>query len=49
MAMCLLGAAEVYKHNKESWRQLQVNAMERDFSWDNAAASYIKLFESLVQ
>ena len=49
MAMCLLSAAEVYKNNKESWSQLQKNAMERDFSWDNAAASYIELFESLVQ
>jgi starch synthase len=39
----------MYKNNKESWSQLQKNAMERDFSWDNAAASYIELFESLVQ
>ncbi len=31
----------------EVWRQLQVNAMSRDFSWQNSAAQYLELYESI--
>lgn len=31
----------------EVWRQLQINAMSRDFSWRNSAAQYLELYESI--
>ncbi len=29
------------------WRQLQINAIRRDFSWQNSAAQYLALYESI--
>jgi starch synthase len=29
------------------WRQLQINAMTRDFSWNNSAKQYLDLYESI--
>jgi starch synthase len=29
------------------WRQLQTNAMSRDFSWQNSAEQYLALYESI--
>ena len=31
----------------EIWRQIQVNAMTRDFSWKNSAEQYLALYESI--
>lgn len=31
----------------EVWQQLQKNAMSRDFSWQNSAAQYLALYESI--
>ncbi len=31
----------------DTWRQLQINAMTRDFSWTNSAKQYLNLYESI--
>jgi len=36
-------ALETYNH-KKIWKQLQINAMASDFSWEHAAKDYEKLF-----
>lgn len=36
-------ATENYKH-ADSWRQLQVNGMRADFSWDASAREYVELY-----
>jgi len=33
----------------EVWRQLQMNAMSGDFSWQSSAESYIALYEQALQ
>jgi starch synthase len=34
-------------HNHDIWRQMQTNAMNRDFSWRNSAEQYSKLYHSI--
>jgi starch synthase len=34
-------------HNHDTWRQLQTNAMHRDFSWHSSAEQYIALYHSI--
>jgi starch synthase len=34
-------------HNHDTWRQLQTNAMHRDFSWRSSAEQYIALYHSI--
>lgn len=43
---CLALALQVYR-DPRAWRQLQLNAMSRDFSWDRSAEQYARLYESL--
>ena len=38
-------AYEVYQEHKESWNQLQLRAMETNFSWNNSAKKYEELYE----
>lgn len=33
--------------NTERWRQAQINAMSRDFSWTNSARQYVDLYRTL--
>jgi starch synthase len=40
-------SVEVYA--SASWRKLQLNAMERDFSWGRAAAQYFQIYERLIE
>lgn len=35
-------------HQKDLWRQLQMNAMSKDFSWDVSARSYLAIYEKIV-
>lgn len=37
-------ALEVYYDYPEDWKQLQYNAMTRDFSWDTASEAYVALY-----
>ena len=33
--------------DRDSWRQIQVNAMETRFSWENSARKYMDVYASL--
>ncbi|MBM7636149.1 glycogen synthase GlgA [Streptococcus saliviloxodontae] len=47
MTKTLESALDTYYHHQEGWKQLQRNAMTRDFSWDTASLAYDKLYQSL--
>ncbi len=34
--------------NKKIWRQIQISAMNRDFSWQNSAKHYLTLYQRLI-
>lgn len=36
-------------HDKQSWRQLQRNAMAQDFSWDRSARQYVALYHQAAR
>lgn len=40
-------AIDVYHNDKDTWYNLQRQAMERDFSWDTASQAYSHLYQSL--
>lgn len=40
-------AVSVYYYHKDEWRALQKRGMACDYSWSKAAASYVKLYNSL--
>ncbi len=39
-------ALAVYRNAPAAWRQIQLNGMARDFSWQVSAAEYAKLYEA---
>lgn len=41
-------ALRLYVDDKEAWKSLQEQAMERDFSWDTASQAYSDLYQSLL-
>ncbi len=41
-------ALDVYQNHPATWKKLQLQAMERDFSWDTACQSYLHLYQSLI-
>ena len=41
-------ALTMYKKHPDQWRQLQLNGMARDFSWNNSAYKYAELYEKLL-
>jgi len=41
-------AIDFYHNYKEDWHQLQMNAMQKDFSWDTASHAYLDLYQQLV-
>ncbi|MBP2622617.1 glycogen synthase GlgA [Streptococcus oricebi] len=40
-------ALSLYSQDKEAWKSLQEQAMDRDFSWDTASLAYSQLYDSL--
>ena len=51
-ALGLLSTVETaitYYKNKDIWRQLQINAMSGDFSWQSSAEHYIKLYKQALK
>jgi starch synthase len=34
-------------HHPEDWRQIQLNGMQQDFSWENSARKYVELYVRL--
>ena len=41
--------AITHYQNQEVWRQLQLNAMSGDFSWQSSAKHYIKLYKQALK
>ncbi|MDK2981494.1 MAG: starch synthase [Chloroflexota bacterium] len=41
-------ALRVY-HDPATWQRIQVRAMAQDFSWENSAAQYLQLYQSLLE
>ncbi len=47
MIDCLQKALAVYQ-NKKAWRQLMLNGMKENFSWDRSAERYIRLYRKAL-
>lgn len=41
-------AIDVYNKNKEAWKSLIYEGMEKDYSWNSSALVYINLFNKLI-
>lgn len=48
MTNTIMYALDIYHNHKEDWHQLQMNAMQKDFSWDTASHAYLDLYQQLV-
>lgn len=44
-----LQRALLYYHKPDVWRQLQVNAMNQDFSWQQSAEEYLGLYQQALE
>ena len=42
-------AIYLYNHDKEAWNKLVKQAMEKDYSWNNSALTYLELYNNLVR
>ena len=42
-------ALTIYYYKPKIWRQLQLNDMKQDFSWDKSAKEYLKLYQKLLK
>jgi starch synthase len=42
-------ALKTYTQGPDAWRNMQRNAMQKDFSWDNSARQYIDLYQKSIQ
>lgn len=40
-------AIDLYYNNKLAWRRVVLNAMSRDFGWDNIAKKYLELYKKI--
>lgn len=45
LAQTMRWAADVRKQEPDAFAQMRVNAMKRDFSWDNTASQYERMYE----
>jgi starch synthase len=45
---CFNESINVFK-NQDHWRRIQLNAMQKDFSWFHSATSYADIYKSLAQ
>jgi starch synthase len=48
LAACVQRACAGFR-DKTSWRQIQRNAMDRDFSWDKSAKRYLAIYYDLLR
>ena len=46
-ARILTRALRFFK-NKKAWHKIQMNGMEKDFSWENSALKYISIYQDLM-
>jgi starch synthase len=42
-------ALRVYRNDKPLWRQMQINGMKKDFSWDRSALQYAQVYEKVLK
>jgi len=42
-------AVDIYYHQKDYWRKMQIRAMKKDFSWKKSAKKYIWLYKKAIQ
>ena len=42
-------ALAVFYKNQKLWRQLQINGMKQNFSWDKSAHEYLRLYKKLLK
>jgi len=42
-------ALDTFQNRPEAWRNMQRNAMNKNFSWSNSAKQYINLYEKIVR
>jgi starch synthase len=49
LAAALKRALQIFRTKQQTWRQIQINAMNRDFSWNNSAKKYALLYLKLLQ
>jgi starch synthase len=42
-------ALKTYHKDKPLWRQMQINGMKKDFSWDSSAVEYAQVYEKLLK
>ena len=40
-------ACEIFRYNKEAWKELVRSGMESDFSWKTSAQKYVEVYESI--
>ncbi len=45
----LMKALKVYKEDPDSWKNLMLRGMNKDFSWKRSAVEYAKLYERAIQ
>ena len=49
MLSAVLQAVALFREDPEGWRAMMQRGMERDFSWDQAAAQYAGMYAELLQ
>lgn len=45
---CIKRAIEIFKHDKNTWRQIQHNGMSQNLSWDKSAKEYLMLYQNMT-
>ncbi|MBI5183101.1 MAG: glycogen synthase GlgA [Nitrospinae bacterium] len=48
LLLTLKKAINIYKNKKDVWKSLMKNAMKEDFSWENSANEYVKLYRKAL-
>ena len=48
LLIAITRAYQSFKH-EQSWKKLQIRAMQKDFSWENSAKQYVELFKKAVK
>ena len=48
LASTLINAVKLFKQ-KDEWKKIQINGMNADFSWEDSANEYLKLYKNAVK